>query len=271
MTPHDVRLLLAEWLPVRSVAPLGSGLDHRAYAINGDLVARVADGPDAAEAVQRDAAILAALPGHATLPTPQPVLVRPEHGLLVYRLLPGVALLERPDRSGYADTLGAFLARLHAAPADLLGELAGVDDTPPREWLDETRELAGRLPDEVRRLVAEFLDTDPPAPADDLVFTHNDLGAEHILTVGGEITGVIDWTDCAVADPAADLGRLVRDLGLPALDELRPGLDHRTRERVLFYARCTTVEDLAFGLETGRDPYTLNARRALGRLFDRDR
>jgi aminoglycoside phosphotransferase (APT) family kinase protein len=268
VTPYDLQALLPAGLEIHSITPLGSGLDHHAYLLNEDLVARVANRPDAAEDVRREAAILAELPRHCTLPIPAPVLVRPEHGLLVCRLIPGVQLLARADRAGFAQPLAGFLRRLHSAPTDRMGELAGVDDTPPSVWLAEARQTAHRLPDDVRELAARFLDTDPPAPADELVFTHHDLGAEHILVDGSTITGVIDWSDCAVADPAADLGRLARDLGLAALDILAPGLDDPTRERALCYARCAALEDLAYGLDTGRDVYTRNARRALPDLFD---
>jgi aminoglycoside phosphotransferase (APT) family kinase protein len=260
---QDARVLLSACLPVRSITPLGDGLDHHAYTVNGELVARLASGPGAAEAVRRDAAILAVLPEFVTLPTPKPVLARPEHGLLVYRLLPGIPLLAQPGRDRHASALGHFLTSLHTAPTQRMAELAGVDDTSPQEWLAETRILTEQLPFDVRRLAEAFLATEPPEPATELSFTHNDLGAEHILTDGDTITGVIDWSDCAVADPAVDLGRLIRDLGVATLDTLRPGLDERTRERAVFNARCTTLEDLAFGLETGRDDYTRNAYRAL--------
>ncbi|NUT04624.1 MAG: phosphotransferase [Hamadaea sp.] len=271
VNPDDLRALLAADLPIRSVTPLGSGLDHHAYAVDDDLVARVAAGPDAAAEVRRDAAVLAVLPEYALLPVPEVVLARPEDGLLVYRRLTGQPLLTRTGRDAYAATLGAFLGRLHTAPVERLSDIAGVDDTPPAAWLDELREIAENLPDDVRRLAAGFLAGDPPEPSDRLVFTHNDLGAEHILVDGATVTGVIDWSDCAVADPAADLGRLARDLGTSALDTLMPGLDEQTRHRAMFYARCTTLEDYAFGLESGRDDYLRNARRAVGELFSDQR
>ncbi|MCP2329474.1 aminoglycoside phosphotransferase (APT) family kinase protein [Hamadaea flava] len=267
MNPDDVRALLPTELSVRSVTPLGSGLDHHAYAVNDDLVARVAAGPDAADDVRREAAILAVVPEYAQLPVPEPVLIRPEHGLLVYRRIPGHPLLTHTGRDGYAAVLGAFLAQLQTAPTERLGDLAGVDDTPPAAWLAETRDLAEHLPDGVRRRIAGFLADDPPEPAELLVFTHNDLGVEHVLVEGATITGIIDWSDCAVADPATDLGRLARDLGVHTLDALRPGLDEQTRERAVFYARCTALEDLAYGLESGRDDYLRNARRAVDELF----
>jgi aminoglycoside phosphotransferase (APT) family kinase protein len=38
---------------------------------------------------------------------------------------------------------------------------------------------------------------------------HGDLGPEHLLTTDGRVTGVIDWTDVALGDPALDLAWLV--------------------------------------------------------------
>jgi hypothetical protein len=36
---------------------------------------------------------------------------------------------------------------------------------------------------------------------------------------------------------------------------------------VSFYARCSVLEDLAYGLETGRTEYAAKGLDALGRLF----
>jgi hypothetical protein len=35
----------------------------------------------------------------------------------------------------------------------------------------------------------------------------------------------------------------------------------------LFYARCSLIEDLAFGLDTGRNDYATKSFEALDRLF----
>jgi 2-haloacid dehalogenase len=67
--------------------------------------------------------------------------------------------------------------------------------------------------------VEAFLTAPPPHRSGTLVFCHNDLGIEHILIAPatGTITGVIDWGDAALADPARDFGLLYRDLGPAAL------------------------------------------------------
>jgi aminoglycoside phosphotransferase (APT) family kinase protein len=111
------------------------------------------------------------------------------------------------------------------------------------------------------------------------VFSHNDLGIEHVLVEpgSGAITGIIDWSDAAMVDPAYDVGLLYRDLGPLALDALlRSGLgagagesEGAMRERAVFCARCSLLEDLAYGLDTGRPEYVDKSLAALSWLFER--
>ena len=70
----------------------------------------------------------------------------------------------------------------------------------------------------------------------------------------------------ALVDPAYDYGLLFRDLGpaaLPPGDHLEPGI----RERAAFFARCSVLEDLAYGVETGRKRYADKSTAALTWLF----
>ena len=127
-----------------------------------------------------------------------------------------------------------------------------------------------------RAAVERFLATPSPPPPDpaELVLCHNDLGAEHVLVDPSTfaVTGVIDWTDAAIADPAAEIGRLVRDLGAPRLDAVLGGLgaagERRAGlvERGWAYARCLILEDLAYAVD--HRPELVAAEHAsLGRLF----
>lgn len=256
----DVLRLLAENLPdrrVRSVTPLGSGLDNVAYEVDGELVVRIG------AAAEHEKALLDALAAWSTLPVPEPVFA--DGTALAYRKVPGTPLFERLDRRSpdLAEVLGGFLRRLHDAP---LADLVERDDTPPAEWLAEARagyrEIEPLLPEPGP--VPAFLAAEPPPPAEHLVFCHNDLGAEHILVDDtGAVTGVIDWTDAAVADPAVDFARLYRDLGPEVVAEV---VRHYGRPvdlgRVAWYARCVLLEDVAFG---GR--HRANALANLARTF----
>src|SRR4051794_38580592 len=105
-------------------------------------------------------------------------------------------------------------------------------------WLEEARALHERVGDAIpkahRGAVRAFLAEAPPpdAPRDALALCHDDLGIEHVLMDGhGTVTGVIDWGDAAVTDPAGDLGRIHRDLGPAALDAASPRSRRPTRRR----------------------------------------
>jgi aminoglycoside phosphotransferase (APT) family kinase protein len=87
------------------------------------------------------------------------------------------------------------------------------------------------------------------------------------------VTGIVDWSDAAITDPAYDLGLVYRDLGPAALSaalgSYRPGADDVSEiwDRAVFYARCTALEDLAHGITTGQDAYVRRSRAALDWLF----
>ncbi|MEU8224024.1 aminoglycoside phosphotransferase family protein [Kribbella sp. NPDC048915] len=284
MTESRVRELVALGLPgysVRQVVPLGAGLDNVAYEVNGELVVRIAREPGA---VRREAALLEVLGEVSTLPVPAPVFVLPEHDCIAYRKLLGTPLIEVPPnrRSAWAAAVGAelgsFLSALHASDPDLWTDVAGVDDEPLAGWRDEAAELyadvAERLAPGQHRGVEDFLRAPLPDPAQTLVFSHNDLGIEHVLVAKstGSVSGIIDWSDAAVCDPARDLGLILRDLGTTgfeaALERYPAGDD--LRDRAWFYARCSLLEDLQFGLKTGRATYRDKSLIALGELFAPD-
>lgn len=287
-TVAAVRRVLATHLPgarAASVEPLGAGLDNDAYLVDGELVVRFSGEPTPerrAELVERDARLLAAVAPIATVAVPEPLFAAPADGCLAYRMLPGVPLLGRPAAPAAAlgRTLGALLAALHEAPAGALEELAGIDDTTPAEWQRHAAAAyegaRAAVPARLRGAVEAFLDGPAPAPAARLAFSHNDLGAEHVLVGGAPltVTGVIDWSDAAVVDPAYDFGLILRDIGPRALDgalaaygdgDREPAL----RERGAFHARCTLFEDLAYAVERDSAPHRANCAAALDRLFSR--
>ncbi len=87
------------------------------------------------------------------------------------------------------------------------------------------------------------------------------------------VTGIIDWSDAAIADPAYDFGLLYRDLGPLALDaaigSYRTDLNdvQSLRERAVFYAKCSVFEDLAYGIEMRQHSYVDNSITAMEWLF----
>jgi aminoglycoside phosphotransferase (APT) family kinase protein len=280
----DVRSAVAARLPgyrIDSVVPIGEGLDNVAYEVNGELVVRFGKEPDPAR-LDREARLLAAVARIAPLPVPVPVFTVAERGCLAYRKLPGTPLLDLPRAEGtaaVAAALGDFLAALHAVPTALLTDLVDADEQPLTGWRREAagsyRSVGRQIPSAYRRPVEMFLAAPPPEDGYALVFSHNDLGIEHVLVdpLTWTVTGVIDWSDAALVDPAYDFGLLYRDLGPAAL---RAALDRyrgdgkevaALEDRALFYARCSLLEDLAYGVATGRRAYVDKSLAALEWLF----
>jgi aminoglycoside phosphotransferase (APT) family kinase protein len=96
-------------------------------------------------------------------------------------MLPGTELavlieLAPRQRADLAGQLGAFLRVLH--------------DVQPGDF-----EIAGDA-----QLAVDPMDRGPPS-----VICHGDLHVRHVLVGGSAITGVIDWGDLCLADPAVDL------------------------------------------------------------------
>ncbi|HVK23602.1 MAG TPA: phosphotransferase [Actinokineospora sp.] len=262
MGNDDVRAVLAAHLPdlrVDTVEHLGEGQDNTAFDVNGELIVRFAKGDTD---VAAEALLLDTVAEFSPVPIPRPRLVVPELGCLAYDRLPGTQLIDLAVRPpGVLAELRAFLAAVQAIPVDRVADLVGIDDQDGEGWLADAREcyVALDVPAHYRPVVEAFLAEPPPAPDYDLVFSHNDLGIEHVLIQDGRVSGVIDWTDAALCDPAYDHGLLYRDLGV------LPGNDYD--ERAVFYARCTVLEDWRYGVESGLQQFVTQAVASMAWLF----
>jgi aminoglycoside phosphotransferase (APT) family kinase protein len=288
----DARAVVRSRLPsyrIDTIVKLGAGLENVAYEVNGDLIVRFSVAPDPegrAAAVQREAGVLEAVATVSPLAVPKPVFVAAELGCLAYHKVPGIPLLELPQlhRSGLAASVGAelgrFLSVLNGLPVARMRDLVGLDDQPFEGWLadaaDLYRTVADAVPEAFHSAIGAFLRAPLPAEDHPLVFSHNDLGIEHVLVDPdtGAISGIIDWSDVAIVDPAFDIGLIYRDLGPQALAATvsgyhagGDGADSDLLERATFYARCSVFEDLSYGLRFGWPAYAEKSLAALNWLF----
>jgi aminoglycoside phosphotransferase (APT) family kinase protein len=235
------------------VTPIGEGTDHLAYEACG-LILRFAKHGYTAR-VRKEASLLVIVARHSAFPVPRATY---DGDHLTYPKLPGIALIALPGCRSTELTrrLTCMLEALQAIPAREVAHLVERDDCPMASWLDEAAQNYALVEAEIpahRTAARAFLATAPPAETSSFVFSHNDFGAEHLLADPATcaITGVIDWSDAALTDPACDFGRLYRDLGPGALEATPPAL----RARAAFYARCGVFEDLAYGLTRNESRY----------------
>ena len=262
---------------VLAVEREGAGWDHVASRVDtadGPWIVRAANAgaPDRlAREARREVAVMGLvrrrLGGWAT----DAVVLDADLGCIAHRRVPGVPLqdllaagtVEPQVVAAIAGRLGAlvrYIGRIDPAEA---GGLVDVDGDGLDVWRAEAPAFVAAIDDQLtparRAAVGELLATPLPAPVDrdELVLVHNDLGAEHVLVdpVDGSITGIIDWSDTAVGDPAAEVGRLLRDLGQAHLRAVLDGLGstgarrEALTSRAWWYARLLVLEDLAYAVE----------------------
>jgi aminoglycoside phosphotransferase (APT) family kinase protein len=194
-----------------------------------------------------------------------------------YAYLPGVpgdkVQMPHPIQDRNAQVIGDFLSSLHRFPADraaALGihALTGCDHA--ETLLDEVRGLADRMEPRLPvRLVDQcipFLNGTverPPPYTGQCCLTHGDLQADHILlNAEGKVSGVIDFADAGIAEPAKDYAGLCAwqgwdfartTMGVRGLEG-----DETIKKRVIFMARCLGL--IGVGWADPRDQERFSAR-----------
>lgn len=269
---------------------MDGGLDHEVTDTGGPTLRRRRVGDDGL-APAPEARLLRLVAGRVGVRVPQ-VVALPAPDVMEIERIPGSPLLAAlPVTAADAPELGALLGRvvagLAAVPAADVSGLVPVDDAGLDEYLAEAAEIVadvrGEIPAGPLAGVDRFLAAAPPAEPARRVLVHGDLGAEHVFIdtnahVTGSrfvVTGIIDWSDAAIGDPALDLGLIRRDLGRLGFDAALRSLPATASgqprpvfaARALFHARVRTLEDLAFGLDAGSAEHLRNARRAIADLF----
>ena len=185
-------------------------------------------------------------------------------------MLRGLPLNDELERGGDEEVLGhdlgAMLATLHAFPADRAREL-GVEVRDPVREVDAFAErcasevfplLAPPERERACRMFEEYLAE--PAPA--LALHHADLGPAHVLCDSGRITGVIDWTDARLGDPALDLWWLARNGASTfsralavAYEQNGFRVDDSVLRRARFWYSAGPWHEVLYGLGPGEDAH----------------
>lgn len=212
-----------------ALSPAGEGDFCLAFRRGGSIV-RVARHRKAADALRREACAMAGIAAHLPLPVPRPSFHEPAPGraFSIHAEITGEALTREdweglPDaaREASASDLARFLGVLHDLPASI-GASCGVPRLDAAEYAARLLPACGSLrpllcEDTFRRL-REALErwSRPPADADrQAALLHCDVAPGHVLfdPASGRLTGVIDFGDLAIGDPARDFVYVYEDFG----------------------------------------------------------
>lgn len=274
-------------LALSSVTCLGEGCDNWAFEVDGIWVFRFPKRADVDRQLAVESRMLTVLAGASPIPLPRFCFHgEPSPGFpyrfVGYPKLAGARAIDLDAETMPVDTwapvLGRFLSWLHRRSVDDAVQL-GVERQDVTAALEEVRSDAlddfailrsCATADTLDRWHA-FFQAGPTLPASALppVVAHMDLAAEHVLydPAARQITGIIDWTEIAIADRALDLAGVFHWGGPPLVHAVLASydapIDAGVLQRARYLAACRGLADVAFGRRTGRPEYVTAGFRAL--------
>jgi aminoglycoside phosphotransferase (APT) family kinase protein len=159
--------------------------------------------PETAADLRKEAALIP-VAERAGIRTPAVVAFDDAVPFLVVERVPGADLAGRRRTAGLLRQVGRELAAIHGLdPPPVPVDAARVT---PEALLDDLW-TAGHLDAENAEWLAGcFARLPPPGPA--LVLIHGDLAPQNLIAAGDRLTGIVDWGDAMLADPATDFAKM---------------------------------------------------------------
>ena len=263
---------------------LGEGWDFQVFEVDAGWLFRFPKREECTTKLSMECRLLPGLADWVPLPIPRheycaELLESLDQPFARYKKLPGIAgdVSKTVDQHRVAQQLGLFLTRLHAYPVERARE-AGVPERSDlvAHWRNKSREQLNRIvdlnvdPSNLRR----YLENDVPLSFEGASrLVHNDLWAEHILVDprSGSVSGIIDWGDAAISDPAVDFAALYTWHGEKWLEHVlayysgTPDTEIISRSRYL--ATCLAIHNITLGQDIGRPQWIKAGQEALRLIF----
>ncbi len=258
-------------LPLESLRYLAEGWDSLVYLVNDRLIFRFPKRPEVAERLALETRLLPELAPTLPLPIPQFTYVAKFSSLnfpylfVGYEALPGLTQPDWPEVVGQANwwraALGDFLTALHAFPVERARHL-GVKEKnftgshiSQDNWRDSLEAFYSQVREKVSPLLSaerqdlvaayfeDFLDVDRHFNFEP-VLLHGDLLDDHVLVepFTQKVTGVLDFGDVCLGDPAYDVAASV-------LPYYKGKVDETFKQRQSFYRRLAPFFAITFGLD----------------------
>jgi aminoglycoside phosphotransferase (APT) family kinase protein/8-oxo-dGTP pyrophosphatase MutT (NUDIX family) len=205
----DSVALFGDWLRERAAEreQPEQGWDSVATVVEGRWLDRSPSYHDVEARLRTETRLMPRLSPLLPLRTPVPIVVDEDPLRVRHILVPGEPAPSSELVAEDGHRLGQFLRALHDMPVNVYVETGVPDAVAARAELLATLErllhrVVPLLPEEFKEKGSALLRSVALRTPTTLV--HGDLGPHHVL-YDGCITGVIDWSDARVGDPALDL------------------------------------------------------------------
>jgi len=259
-------------IKVDAIAVNDSGQYNTICTVNHEWVFRFPKYESELETASKEFHILKVLQHHVSLPLPYPEYAKLDtdnykEAYMGYRLIPGKPLFRQSfiqieDHEKLALQLGTFLRELHNVPQSAYISLGLEEKDSRNSWLDFYNEvktnlyplMRGDSQQKLSLMFESFLDTPSNfnfAPT----LIHGDFGPTNILHNGGNISGILDFSEVSVDDPAIDIAALIGKFGygegfVKLMKPVYPKVEEYLN-RARFYASTFALQDALFGFKSG--------------------
>ncbi len=257
----------------KKIRLLGAGWDNTAFLINEDLIFRFPRRECAVSLLESEWTVLPKIAPYLPLPipipqwqgSPTPTFPWP---FLGYKILHGItachANLSEEVREALAQPIALFLSRLHATSLVSIAECQSFEKNVSHlHWenlilktLHNFEEMSQHNLLEHRKELESMVERlqDVRAPTSSSV-VHGDFYVRHLLVdKKHHLTGVIDWGDMHLGDPAADLSIAHSFLPLRSHDAFRDAygwISKDTWELALLRAMYSSTSFALYGYHSG--------------------
>lgn len=254
----DSRALFDSWLGARveDRVEVDDGWDSQVTILEGRWIDRVPRRDEVRGWLLAETSLLPRLAPLLPLHVPVPEVVADDPLRVRHRIVAGEPIGAEGSPSD-GRRLGAFLRTLHDVPLSIIDGTGVRDAATAKRELDHTLdrfayEVAPRLPGSLLSRAAKLLERTRRVPHSSVV--HGDLGPAHVLRDDGVVSGVIDWADTHIGDPAIDLAWAMFGAGQEFADGIVEAYGVRAdeRERALDWHRLGPWHEVIYGLDNAR-------------------
>lgn len=291
LSTHDAICLITNQFPELSplkISLLGQGFDNTVFMVNDLFVFRFPRRTIASDLLKTENRLLPHLTNFLNLQIPEPVFFGqpckeypwPFTG---YQVVSGVTpgILSETERNASAEQLAMFLRTLHQFPIEKAKSYDVPYDQLNRVSIETRKE---KLEENVKKAIDDRLLKNPKAIMEylnnlkiveentDLALVHGDLHFRNILVnPQGHISGIIDWGDVHIGNPAVDLSFVYSFFphsGRKQFFEIYGEVDAKTQYLARFKAIYTTVMLLRYAHDLSDSKFKEAALQSLNMALD---
>ncbi len=282
---------------IESLQEINIGWNSRIFILNGEYTIKLPKTRSGLRGIRKEIRITDSIRCH--LPVAIPEYVSTSDGIareaFAYRFIPGTMMTRKPlgNNSNNFDPTSVSEHELYISIqrqlADILTSIHGIQTDLVRdifkEYVDETwaesyekigkkfgkaleKSFHGQELDDARVLLEKTVlsITESRFPER---FIHGDFGGWNIIyrTDLRKISGVVDWADCRMGDPALDFTELIYDYGEPYAEEVLGFYGHDTgngfMDRARLYLKLEGFRDLHYGIATDSAEFIEKGRKRI--------